>query len=817
MLRSLFLVLVACEPKDPDTTVEAPAYAHRFASLTLPFHARMEGLFRGRDQLRDVSGSWNEETLTDYPPGTWIDEPRVLLDVLSGPDRVFVVLPSAERAGFDLAVGGLDQPWERFELNDLTLDQTGDLEGFVDPEGDVHVVFRTTDAPPRMEYVRWSRADGSVRRLDIPSEAIWDEPDLAAECEDLGIAVSPEGHVDVLYRENAEPNLRYSPSWDNTPRTRVWHARLPSGSSAWESRLVLDSSTHAIPDLQSTSILDWRYVDVGCRTSLGHDADGDAYAVVALRRLLPDRLDGARWWAQGVHYDASADRWTGADDRVYLDGAAAPAPTFATFRMQPHPGGSLLAGHSYPDANAIELAEFPLTPTMFPVDRVRDNYCEQGAWCPPQDMTRFVVDTCGNVSEYWAADPATWQRSFGESVCRPTFAPLFDPEPPPFDETVVWGEVATGFGSEFGLRMCLREDGELFVCDGGQTLEHPRMDDDGNALLSAAPADGSVDVAPDQVVTLEFEASMEGEPITGYDLQTGADFPVDATVSGSTVTVRPPGPGWPSGAILRIVAGQGRHHAWHYGGPERPVLTFRVAAEPVDEPTDLFGPRNGPEWIRGFSMTGGTTREPVVGGEGHSVRVHVRQTVADEGLVLADVVLEQIDHDGGLGLVATEVPATATVAPDDPRAVVVTFGDELREGHVHRVTLPWDRGEDGYGAWQWSFRTDALPPYSWAWGRTGDALALTLRFNVPVDVPTAPDGTTSAVAVWDDTAGAAIPVTIERPEPDLVWMVHPGLLSTHDYTVTLTDQITARTGVCCGPAGPGPGPDPMSFAFPATE
>lgn len=490
------------------------------------------------------------------------------------PDRAVVVFPPADSNGFVIAWAGLDAPWQRLDVPDLTFADTAVIDAEADETGAVHLAARTLN-PRKLDYFVWK--DGAFvsheQLLLQPST----EPSWRLRCRDLRVGVAPDGTVDLVYREDGR---------------KVMNARRARGQRAFATTVALAGGlTNGIAE------------DFGCRNRITYDESGRP-VVTTLSELRPlsegtsrayqhpkdlrtALLDGrGRWLREGPRINGPSLKLDGYDWRGDFDLA------------RTSEGVVVLAGIG--DGDFIRAVTWPTRVAPFEL-----SYRHNGkSIAPPVGWGGVLTrNPCGGLSiasnvpgamAMMASEPKDRetpgrQADFidlnGGARCGAAReAPLVrkPAEPVLFASSLLGSH---GLHSPYSMLLCATDYGVLAVCKGtiGAAMSMWGIDSYPSPpgaqvnvarVRSSTPPNGARDV-PVDLPRLVLETDVQGTVEWNVTDPNGLAVPTMRSQSGGTVTLTLMSP-LEAGRTYRV-APEGAAPVAH-DQPE-PVVTFTTAGE----------------------------------------------------------------------------------------------------------------------------------------------------------------------------------------------------------------------------------------------
>ena len=458
-------------PTPPGTLDDHPV-ASRYPRARLPWPVRTDEF--GRDGYATFVGRRIHFTPPDgFRP--FLEWRGALTAVVALDDRVVVVFPPADRDGFDLAIGGIDRPWERVPLADVLPMQVGDLEAVRDSDGTVWIAMRERRGAQRITLYRW-RPGEPVTSEVVPRPYPVVARSFHDTCEDLALGITPSGAQDLVFQQV-----------DDQRGSEVLHLHRPSASAPWQTRVVLHSSS-----LQSGPPAANRFFTVGCRNVLAHDESGRPVVITMDQELHTQVLDDAqvtplpipkiRSWSMFLGPDGtwlSARRGRLPDDRPFTAGAPlgiwddTDDSYTAQVDLERHPEGFLLAGPSLPP----EFQGLRHGYSMLAVSLAYDfaavgfgDYDHETVQPQPWEWARsggkLVIGECGWMvhGEQVSVGQHRRQLVAGRGLPCP-----FEPRAPVIAEQLSnagrFGSFARGL-RPYDVAVCIEGEDELVICHG---------------------------------------------------------------------------------------------------------------------------------------------------------------------------------------------------------------------------------------------------------------------------------------------------------------------------------------------------------------
>lgn len=591
VLASTMFGCPSAGPEAPKAAVEH-ATARRLPSATIPFRARKSGPRRA-DRSYPFDGVeigrslyYRYESMKNL---VQVEEVHSLMAApVALPDVVAVIFPPADREGFDVAYAGFDKPWARAHLLDTPPSQVGAFDATTTADGSLVAVFRPRASTVPLTIVTWRPgSEPRVEKLEsdaTPQGTGWGEE----RCPDVTIGESPDGHLDVLYRD-------YEPS----EQFRIMLARRARGASTWE-RTVVDSS---LRPWHKPAALGFSR-EYGCKLRMAYDETGRP-RVMALVRDLPASASDALNPTMGLAPPkASAYAlFQGADGRFRNEARVVGSPRMSyagEFDLDVHPAGYIVAGPSFRplkpnlwleslsfvfDAGSADKARFNW---YYGSELLRDGGVPQIGHCGEAP----VLVTGGTDFSYW---------NFGgvpEACYHDARAPVMVREDYREPKHVARFPVPVHGKRLYDAVLCLRGDDELVLCLGGhgtavrvEVATSSLRDDEIPAMIGSEPKDGAVDVDPalgDVVVRFDRPVSASlGATLIVADVTDGTapvmNEPLDLStpnqVRGKLGRLQP-------GHRYRVAIAIGAE--WQYYERKPAVFWFRVKASepPVVDPRE---------------------------------------------------------------------------------------------------------------------------------------------------------------------------------------------------------------------------------------
>jgi len=607
LLGFVFLssLLLGCSSKEvgqtvPDSTSFIPRSdaAQRFPVGLIPWQA-----------------SSGTETHRNIRPQTLMVAPAPLSD-----RRLAVIFAPADRQGLDIAIGGLDHPWSRESLIDTPLESIGDFRARGDSDGGLWVIVRERASPQtlRLFYRNASGAlkEESIERPEGPSHPVDDHGD---RCEDLAINVSPDGFLDIVFRQV-----------NTDAQASVHHLRRPGSGGSFEHRVIQRDTDHHAYDTLTGAEREGR---LGCHSLISYDESGfpEMITTEKIRELNSTTLSHAR---RGFMTDRNLE-WTSSRMVHLADGRsqwAGPPGGGSVMGMDlgQHPYGLSMAGvtpHHGPiftsssddrrllaHVHALRVDTRQTTPS----DERPGYFMPFGRW--GEDLTVGVPYQIGDVSflipwgtahvpDFLPTGPAvnhsvyTNQKTYGqagqiESWEQPMTAkgwpgggfrhppivgPFWIDESHPRRSPVF----SRGFGWFAGI--CIDPDNFLLVCAGGQrTKGDPEFKDElGNAdppriVASSIRPDGSQ--AVDEPLWIKLSGPLSQRSAEFYVVSIGPGPDLHGTFIGSTSSdgrILIPVPLHPYMAYQIVLLGQPSSigFPWEHPQGATPMVHFWVPGE----------------------------------------------------------------------------------------------------------------------------------------------------------------------------------------------------------------------------------------------
>ncbi|MCB9727785.1 MAG: Ig-like domain-containing protein [Deltaproteobacteria bacterium] len=507
-------------------------------------------------------------------------------------DELAVVFPPADREGLDLALAGLDHPWSREPLMDTPLDQVGDVAAVGDRQGRVWVLVRERGEPQRLTLIRRD-GDGTVVREEVerpdgPSHPFEDDAD---RCPDLAINVSPDGFLDLAFRQVSAQG-----------RFSVHHLRRPLDGGSWQARVAARDDDERIQRI----FVEGEPAEVGCHSLLGYDESGWPELITTVEHVGSGRdtigrlglfVGTDQQWrpSRPVHLADGRSQWAG-----------------------PHHGGSMMSMElmklpmglpavgpdqtSDPERadrtrltlnlHAMQVDTRPRVPDEdYPAYRREDFWYrtyDEALLAPFGDAARMI----GGIYMHIAAKADRWEGVYEESFSqaagfRPAYAaPVWQPDVEARSPVFTRGPAGWFAG------VCVDRERHLVVCAGGRQAHALQpVDEPLQVVETSIDADGRqppgegvrirFDRPADEIDSLRFNLTdvVEGEG----DSEAGVELTAQRSSDGSFVV----GGGFQPYKTyrLRLIEAfdeQGNSLVgpmWQYPYGKRPYLDFWVPGE----------------------------------------------------------------------------------------------------------------------------------------------------------------------------------------------------------------------------------------------
>lgn len=529
-LLLLGVLLHACGSTTPGIDAGTPheadsELAKRFLPDTLPWAVSADATSPGLLVTAGLNGQPR------------LREPRYKPVALSA-DRLAVVFPPADHAGFDVAWGGFGQPWQREPLTSIAANQVASLDAVPDGAGGAWIGLRLLSRREKLVLLRWTPGRPvQTERLDFPIGINPIPLPYLEACNDLVLGVSPAGDLDLVVRSDPNPL-----------DTRLFHGRRRGGTGAMQWTQVVDGRQARTPVPQGSA---W---DFGCKSALTYDGLGRAVLAVLVMQtseanagltgrhtaVFTEGKDGRFWPKETAFMTISDERPS--DLRGLLDVAS--HPTGYVF------GGPAVAYEEIPSEATIENPDgvtayayvdayhpyFPRSTSFTGQRRLSGDYrfvtgsnerligVQSGGQPVPRRGGKLLADGCGQFAlavTDWD-EPDTWHFvSLGKRCLDPRPAPVFRST----FAGVTSASFSHGYEAAFSVGVCLDPARQaLGVCFGG----HPGLAQaptpvallSPNALVSASVTHQQASVPVDAGLELEFAAPLRapGDAAEVYDL-----------------------------------------------------------------------------------------------------------------------------------------------------------------------------------------------------------------------------------------------------------------------------------------------------------
>lgn len=513
------------------TEADSPL-AQRFLRDTLPWAVSADATSRGLTVTAGINAQ------------PQIREPRYRPVAVSA-DLLAVVFPPLDRAGFDVAFGGFEKPWERESLTSIRANQVASLDAVADGRGGAWVAMRLLDRKEKLVLLHWSPGQPvSTERLDFPIGINPIALPYLEACNDVTLGVSPAGALDFVVRSDPNPL-----------ETKLFRGRRTgAGPFAWEQ--VVNGRNARAPVLQGSA---W---DFGCKSALAYDGLGRAVLAVLVQQTS-QAVAGLSGRSVAVFTEGKDGRLWQKETAFMTISEKQPSDLRGLLDVVSHPSGFVFGGPAVghqvvPSEATVEnpdgLTPFvyldayhPLFPrsTSFIGDRtlVTDYRFavtsgerligrQSGGQPVPRRGGKILADGCGQFAlavTDWD-EPDRWSfNTLGKRCDDPRPAPVFRSG---FSGTLN-ASISHGYEAPYSVGVCLDEARQtLGVCFGGHT-GLPQPPTPPANLLANALVSSSVDAG----LVLEFEAPLRdvAQAAEVYDLDV-ADrlFGAWALVPGST-------------------------------------------------------------------------------------------------------------------------------------------------------------------------------------------------------------------------------------------------------------------------------------------
>ncbi len=792
------------EPDAGEPTLDP--IAERLVPATLPWPARTptvgipeSGTVIGRRVHFEPTGGSVE----------WDEWEGALTATVALDDRVVVVFPPADREGFDLAVGGLDVPWERVPLNDIAPWHIGDLDATRDASGTVWIVMRKRTGDQAITLHRWRPGD-SVTSEPIPRPFTPTSHWFHETCDDLAIGAAGSGH-DIVFQQV-----------DDSGGSQVMHVSRANETSPWQTKTVTTSAT--VLDTPAAN----RFFSVGCRSVLAHDDSGKPHVITLVQELHTQLLGGGPNTPLPMPSLSTYGFFLGAD-HVWLPARSAKLPDdrglvagpvienwddtddtyLAQVDLDRHPReGFLWAGPILPAQPEALRTGYSLLPLSFTYDFAAVGH---GRWSyetvqpQPFDWVRsggkLEITECGIVKIH--GEPVVVRERGHQPVgiygaepsCKlaPQAPVRAEPASAPRYSSWARGE------RPYDVAVCLAGEAAdvITICEGAHELT-PAEDgyyevEDLPRIASLEPADGKLTASAPIVVRMNRPPTNEES--WGYQLLrtfdgTRVKHQARFDEATGTLTITPNEP-WLVGSQVRLAVwyshARYRVQPWRYQDVPLPVAWFSVGDPPHrDDPRDV-PPRlscdAGGALARDTDGVCTFTETWRVEANGHAVPIIVpfdRARTGDPILRHPDgtVIPSVVGDIAGVYALRWTVPLEGNtryeiVLPDNAKNLVGSWihPDDRRIGVVTGAPIP------------------ALASSTPASGATGfDRTApIELVFNTPVTLPT------TAVSLTDGMTNIAI--SLAQLSTTTFQLIHAPLAARTLHTLTLSTAIVNAEGI----------------------
>lgn len=495
--------------------------------------------------------------------------------------RVVAIVPTTE--GLSIAVAGMDHPWERVAVGELTIDTIGALDAVLDADQTVHLFVREKGVAGQLRYFRW-REGGAVmeqpRTPAIPGAVV---APYAEDCTDVSTAIDRHGRPAVTFTVHS-----------SSDGPKVYLARQEA-NGAWTTAAIASS----YPGTGGLSI------EAGCRTLLRADEAG-YLRFATLRRTLPIGFSPT----SEVRWNLPKSTFNGAET---VDGRFVPTSgvtdTDAGSELYEYSGLFDLHADSfgvlwpspYASSHAMAMGASISDPVIVRRADNRDRGAVVGG--------KIYVNECRAVTQFVDATLTPFSVRWGMHGChRPTSPPVVARGVPLVEPVhVVW----TRGTSPFFTGLCVDAEGTIALC--GPTVA---VEEDGDGICRPTPdellpAVTAASVQPGAELALGAAWKLEAAPVevaeTGWVLQdldtihadlSSEDIPASTLIINGAVSAAPLQAGHryraalsASADTIAVYLDQQRTCAypWLYplAGLGSPELTFRVAGSRVTDPRDV--------------------------------------------------------------------------------------------------------------------------------------------------------------------------------------------------------------------------------------
>lgn len=600
-LAPIVLVAFACSPPPPPVDAGVPTeadspLAKRFLADTLPWPVSPDATSRGLTVTAGINGQ------------PQLREPRYRPIAVSA-DVLALVFPPADKAGFDVAFGGFEKPWQREPLTSIRANQVASLDALADGSGGAWVAMRLLDRREKLVLLHWVPGRPVVtERLDFPVGINPVPVPYLEACNDVTLGLAPSGALDLVVRSDPNPL-----------ETLLFHGRRSNGAWVWDQ--VVNGRKARAPVPQGSA---W---DFGCKSALAYDGLGRAVLAVLVQQTSESRAS-----LSGRHVAVFTE---GKDGRFWQKETA-----FMTVNYQPsdlrglldlvsHPSGFVFGGPAVgsqevpsegADGNPRGITpfayldayhpSFPLS-TSFIGDRTLvSDYrfavmsgerligVQSGGQPVPRRGGKILADGCGQFAlavTDWD-EPDLWSFNTLGKRCN-------DPRPAPVFRSTFTGmtnaSFAHGHEAPYSVGVCLDEARQnLGVCFGG----HVGLPQPPEPVANLVP-NALVASAVDAGVVLEFQAPLR-DPSAAADV---FDLDLAQQVSGvwmldSTVRYRfaPRAPLKPGNHYRVVVTTQNQSAT----GPAMlsPWQTMTGRFDVIDFKTNGVGPALADVWNQRFGL-----------------------------------------------------------------------------------------------------------------------------------------------------------------------------------------------------------------------